>query len=45
MKNDIMADIQIMKRKDKKELESLITTSLELILIKWISMIMKNLVE
>ena len=41
----MMADIQIMKRKDKKELESLITTSLELILIKWISMIMKNLVE
>ena len=34
MKKDMLTEIQIMKRKDKKTQKRLITTSLELILIK-----------
>ena len=40
-----LTEIQVTKEKDKKNQESLVTTLLELILIKQISMIMKNLVE
>ena len=42
---DMVTEIQIMKGKDEKNLKSLVTNLLELILIKQISVIMKNLVE
>ena len=42
---DMVTEIQIMKGKDEKNLKSLVTNLLELILIKQISIIMKNLVE
>ena len=42
---DMVTEIQIMKGKVEKNLKSLVTNLLELILIKQISIIMKNLVE
>ena len=42
---DRLTEIQIMKGKVEKNLKSLVTNLLELILIKQISVIMKNLVE
>ena len=42
---DVVTEIQIMKGKVEKNLKSLVTNLLELILIKQISIIMKNLVE
>ena len=42
---DMVTEIQIMKGKVEKDLKSLVTNLLELILIKRISIIMKNLVE
>ena len=42
---DMVTEIQIMKGKVEKNLKSLVTNLLELILIKRISIIMKNLVE
>ena len=42
---DMVTEIQIMKEKVEKNLKSLVTNLLELILIKQISIIMKNLVE
>ena len=42
---DRLTEIQIMKGKVEKNLKSLVTNLLELILIKQISIIMKNLVE
>ena len=42
---DVVTEIQIMKGKVEKSLKSLVTNLLELILIKQISIIMKNLVE
>ena len=41
----MLTEIQIAKGKHKKNQKSLVNTLLELILIKQISMIMKNLVE
>ena len=45
MKKDMLTEIHITKEKDKKNWKSLVTTFLELILINWISMIIKYLVE
>ena len=45
MKKDMLTEIHITKEKDKKNWKSLVTTLLELILINWISMIMKYLVQ
>ena len=45
MKKDMLTEIHITKEKDKKSWKSLVTTFLELILINWISMIIKYLVE
>ena len=45
MKKGKLTEIQIMKRKDKKNYKILVTTLLELLLTKQISMIMKNLEE
>ena len=42
---DMVTEIQIMKGKVEKNMKSLVTNLLELILIKRISIIMKNLVE
>ena len=42
---DMVTEIQILKGKVEKNLKSLVTNLLELILIKRISIIMKNLVE
>ena len=42
---DMVTEIQILKGKVEKNLKSLVTNLLELILIKQISIIMKNLVE
>ena len=42
---DMVTEIQILKGKVEKNLKSLVTNILELILIKQISIIMKNLVE
>ena len=41
----MLAEIQILKRKDKKTKKSLVTILIELILIKKVSMIIKNLVK
>ena len=42
---EMVTEIQIMKGKVEKNLKSLVTNLLELILIKQISIVMKNLVE
>ena len=42
MKKEILAEIHIIKGKDKKSQKSLVSTLLELILIKQISMIMEE---
>ena len=41
----MLTEIQILKRKDKKIKKSLVTILIELILIKKVSMIIKNLVK
>ena len=45
MKKDMLTEIHIRKEKDKKNWKSLVTSLLELILMNWIAMIMKYLVE
>ena len=45
MKKDLLTEIHIRKEKDKKNWKSLVTSLLELILMNWIAMIMKYLVE
>ena len=45
MKKDLLTESQIMRRKDKNIYKSLVATLLELILLKKVSMIMKNLVR
>ena len=45
MKKDMLTEAQITKGKGKKNQKIVVTTLFELILIKMISMIIKNLVE
>ena len=45
MKKNMLTEIHIRKEKDKKNWKSLVTSLLELILMNWIAMIMKYLVE